>query len=1089
MSLELILGALIGGVTEALAGKAIDATPGTARKIQQTLSLVEQQTTGALAQAVQAAVDDARREMLESYVLSDDPVARDVTALFEKYELFAADVARRLIFQGQPDFARLRQHYLAREPKATSARWQALSGPLEEFFTEIENRLLFDGQVGLMLLGLRSTVALTRIDANTAEVATVLQSLLTLQERSTTAGESSAHALQQLVEQTQPISEIAALLRQLVAAPGGAPLSPQIGPVLSAVARTYLRTLRAECNRLPLADDRRSVNDAARQQADLIAQLINVYVDLRTADALDFVQEFALSFDLACDRLRVPAAERDTLRRRWNAAAQGGRGAKKVDAAGEATGALLDTAGKWEDHPLARAAGDEQRLRHALAPMTALEALQRRRRFALLGVPGSGKSTFVNFLCYVLAGALLDDEAAWRSHLDNRFDAPLFPIRVVLRQWSRTLTTESRPGLDLARAALQSCIPDAADLETLLASERTLVCFDGLDEAPPAEEQGGFDRRRILVASVEAFCVAYPRCAVLVTSRVKPYDNPHYRVAGLPVHHLDQLDAPRIERFIDRWYAELARIHAPCVGGVDAAKDRLHAALKTRPTLRTMAGTPLLLTMLARVNARRGLPESRAELYDECVEQLLWEWEKRKADDGGKFIDLDDLLVEPDKRRVDVERILWQMTYDAHKRSGSQAAALPVRAVEEALARLHPRRNECKAWASRVAELMAERGGLLLDNGAGEFTFPHTSLQEYMTARWLTVQPALVGEAAQLAELDTWREVILLACGYHGWKGDYHLLQSLLTELIAGELVFPADVHRLLVAGAAWKEFDPSRAEGNTGFDLRRRIPAVLTQAMQNAATPARKRLEAGLLAADLGALPDDLDEFVPIPDADFRIGKYPVTNYQFRRFVDDGGYAEKNAARWWSEEGRTFKRKYGWRAPWSFGDRRFDRPTQPVMLSWYEAEAFCTWLNATHAYGDIGAHAQVRLPTRAEWEIAARSHQPAPPQASDYPWRGPFEASRANTNESGLEQTTPVHMYRHGQTADHVWDMAGNVWEWTCDLYRRDSDGDARYWFKGGAYYSDADSVRASAAGRRRAGRRDYYRGCRVVVVPISRS
>jgi hypothetical protein len=657
MSLELILGALIGGVTEALAGKAIDATPGTARKIQQTLSLVEQQTTGALAQAVQAAVDDARREMLESYVLSDDPVARDVTALFEKYELFAADVARRLIFQGQPDFARLRQHYLAREPKATSARWQALSGPLEEFFTEIENRLLFDGQVGLMLLGLRSTVALTRIDANTAEVATVLQSLLTLQERSTTAGESSAHALQQLVEQTQPISEIAALLRQLVAAPGGAPLSPQIGPVLSAVARTYLRTLRAECNRLPLADDRRSVNDAARQQADLIAQLINVYVDLRTADALDFVQEFALSFDWPATRLRVPAAERDTLRRRWNAAAQGGRGAKKVDAAGEATGALLDTAGKWEDHPLARAAGDEQRLRHALAPMTALEALQRRRRFALLACLVRVRAPLSTFSAMCWRVRCWTMRRRGRSHLDNRFDAPLFPIprraapveqdvdhgkAVPVSTWRAPRCKAASPTPPTWRRCWRANAPWFASMALM---RRRLPRSKGASTAGAS-----------WFASVEAFCVAYPRCAVLVTSRVKPYDNPHYRgrwAACAPPRPIGRA----AHRALHRPLVRRAGAHPRTVrrrGGCgqrsaarrfedapDAAHHGGHAAAADD------AG--------ARQRPPRGCPKAAPNSMMSASSNCCGSGEKRKADDGGKFIDLDDLLVEPDKRRVDVE--------------------------------------------------------------------------------------------------------------------------------------------------------------------------------------------------------------------------------------------------------------------------------------------------------------------------------------------------------------------------------------------------------------------------------------------------
>ena len=159
--------------------------------------------------------------------------------------------------------------------------------------------------------------------------------------------------------------------------------------------------------------------------------------------------------------------------------------------------------------------------------------------------------------------------------------------------------------------------------------------------------------------------------------------------------------------------------------------------------------------------------------------------------------------------------------------------------------------------------------------------------------------------------------------------------------------------------------------------------------------------------------------------------------------------------------------------------------------MSWYEAEAYCNWLTARwRDEGKITADEQVRLPTQAEWEQAARHGAPAPKDAaSDYPWRGPFEPWRANTEESDLNQTTPVTMYPDGRTAGGVWDMSGNVWEWTCDLHSQDSDGDPWYRLKGGAYWSGADLARASAADWSYAWSGFDVWGCRVVVVPISRS
>ena len=99
--------------------------------------------------------------------------------------------------------------------------------------------------------------------------------------------------------------------------------------------------------------------------------------------------------------------------------------------------------------------------------ITALEALATQRRLVLLGKPGSGKSTFVNHLAYAMAGGLLDEEPGWSAMLEDRFAMPLFPVRIVLRRVSATLTPQSKPGAALINHALQTAT--GLDADALLA--------------------------------------------------------------------------------------------------------------------------------------------------------------------------------------------------------------------------------------------------------------------------------------------------------------------------------------------------------------------------------------------------------------------------------------------------------------------------------------------------------------------------------------------------------------------------------------------------------------------------------------------
>lgn len=135
-----------------------------------------------------------------------------------------------------------------------------------------------------------------------------------------------------------------------------------------------------------------------------------------------------------------------------------------------------------------------------------------------------------------------------------------------------------------------------------------------------------------------------------------------------------------------------------------------------------------------------------------------------------------------------------------------------------------------------------------------------------------------------------------------------------------------------------------------------------------------------------------------------FWIDKYEVTNLQYKKFIDETNRKSPNHF-----ENRTYPQG------------KEDHPV--TYVSWYDAKAYCEW-------------AGKRLPTDEEWEKAARGTD-----GRTYPWGNEFEITKANTPQrwQALKQdgdTTPVGAFEAGKSPYGLYDMSGNVWEWTASWY-----------------------------------------------------
>jgi formylglycine-generating enzyme required for sulfatase activity len=166
---------------------------------------------------------------------------------------------------------------------------------------------------------------------------------------------------------------------------------------------------------------------------------------------------------------------------------------------------------------------------------------------------------------------------------------------------------------------------------------------------------------------------------------------------------------------------------------------------------------------------------------------------------------------------------------------------------------------------------------------------------------------------------------------------------------------------------------------------------------------------------------------------SEFFIGRFPVTQDDYARFVRATGYqapAVREPPLIASENDELF-RELAARYTWRDGAPPDGHGTHPVVLVKYEdAAAYCRWL--TEAIGQV-----VRLPTEAEWEKSARGGIPG----YRYPWGNEIDPSRGNflpdptsKRKRGTRSTGTYPPNAYG-----LYDMAGNVWEWVSDWYGRD--------------------------------------------------
>ncbi len=395
---------------------------------------------------------------------------------------------------------------------------------------------------------------------------------------------------------------------------------------------------------------------------------------------------------------------------------------------------------------------------------SAIDLLLEHKRLVVLGDPGSGKSTLINWFAWYLAAGLSTPLPGGLSEM--------LPLPMVLRELDLRAVSNFDQLLDafLARPVAEKLRANKLVVLEYLKAGKALILIDGVDEV------GKADRHRLRSAVLDGF-TQFPDAFALCTSRIVGYDDAPlqplgYRSdeesdadgslqAGIPDAkrrtiskmrwivtgkprleyqntpgavsvYVAPFDDERIAAFALNWYRDASGSSAES----RLLRDQFISAIRANQSILHLARTPNLLTIMALVfRVRYRLPDGRALLYNDIAQAYL------ESIDTARHLK-DDFSWQSKRRwlaRIGFEMQLRrsQMAQEQNPSSQEQTELLfsrkDVLAWITAAMQASPEPFQ-EGYAERYLEWVARRSGLLLPRGEDQYAFLHLSFQEYFAA-------------------------------------------------------------------------------------------------------------------------------------------------------------------------------------------------------------------------------------------------------------------------------------------------------------------------------------------------------------------
>ncbi|MFN7919781.1 MAG: SUMF1/EgtB/PvdO family nonheme iron enzyme [Bryobacteraceae bacterium] len=722
--------------------------------------------------------------------------------------------------------------------------------------------------------------------------------------------------------------------------------------------------------------------------------------------------------------------------------------------------------------------GGEREAKHGLGRDTIplQNLLAKHRTIGLDGLPGSGKSTFVQRIvlaaCDTLTGK---DKDAWKKWVGE--DQCPMPIRVRAFSLASFIAEAKKkperqcPADSDSPQWLIHHLGKLAEEDRWQVSEQffvqqleagALVLVDGLDE-PSSDLE-----RKQIASLIHRAARTYEQSRFVTTSRPSAWGG--MEIPGFAPARIAEFDDKQITAFVTNWSRAL---HAD-----DGEKAKAHAAdlmsaLRGSTEVAKMARTPVMLTALAVLHRNQSrLPHQRVKLYEAVLKWLALSREEKKG------------RVSPELRVRLLQRLAFRMQTDKNGRLKGISPDQAAEAIKDLFRGPDYQSDQDRKLAAETFLKDEETESGIMRPADRKLEFWHLMFQDYLAANTLRsdereAEARLFGRSAQLYSVE-WRETVPLYAGLLCESGSIDRLDRFLQRILAGLTGKSAKFEtvakgvglmgRLLRDLAGWDYHLPADLEKKYRALLKRAEEVFEPKGARALDLQTREDVADAIGQAGDPRLKDEESRWIWVEGGEFWMGaqtddpKKP--NHDKEAWGDEAPVKRENVDSFWMaqypvtvQEYAGFVNGHPEREPDDWPTQRA-YPNRPVVLvSWHDAIAYCEWRNQKDPRYRIG------LPTEKQWEYAARHGRTKPKEK--YPWGSEKpDGQRANFREvpKAPLHPTPVGMFPEGSTTgkvDGIHDLAGNVWEWTDSDRERDDPSTKS--IRGGSWDSNARILRVS--------------------------